>query len=124
MRFSARLSLMGLSLGLFLSLEEPMDPKFIGQVPIAAKRQVAQIVQECFICSWGELVEDRSQLAVPAAVDVHADHIALFGHSRRVHPVGGRKLDGTALQMSIDDQVVFLRRDLSFHGRVADLYQG
>src|SRR5271157_1170705 len=109
---------------LFLPLEEPMYPIFVGEMPIAAKGQIPQIVQERLVCSCGKFVEDGSQLTVLSTVDIHADHIALSRCSRCMHPVCGCKLDGTAFQVGVDNLVLVLWRYLVFHGSVAGFRQG
>ena len=107
----------------FVSLEEPMDAKSVGEMPINAKRHVAQVVEECFVRSLGKFVEDGSQFDVLPAVDIHANCIALLRNSRGVNPIGGRKFDGPALQVGKDNLMVMLWRHPVFHGSITDFCQ-
>ena len=73
----------------FLALKEPMDAIFVGEMSVASKREIPQVVQQVFVGSRGELVEDRSQLFVLPTVNVHGDSVALFRFSLGVEPVRG-----------------------------------
>lgn len=104
-----------------LAPEEPVHTISVGQMPVGSKRHVSQIVQECFVGSYGKLVEDFSELAIRSTAEVDADHVSLFGSSCGVQPVRCREFNGVILQMGVDDFLVMLGRDLFTHGRVGSL---
>jgi len=104
-----------------LAPEEPVHTISVGQMPVGSKRHVSQIVQECFVGSYGKLVEDFSELAICSTAEVDADHVSLFGSSCGVQPVRCHEFNGVILQMGVDDFLVMLGRDLFTHGRVGSL---
>ena len=104
-----------------LAPEEPVHTISVGQMPVGSKRHVSQIVQECFVGSYGKLDEDFSELAIRSTAEVDADHVSLFGSSCGVQPVRCREFNGVTLQMGVDDFLVMLGRDLFTHGRVGSL---
>jgi hypothetical protein len=97
-----------------------MDAVFIGKMSIASKRHIPQIVKQLTVCSRREAVEDRSQLFVLPAVDIHPDHIALFRGSLGVEPIRSRKLYDAAFQVGVSHLVMLLGRHVALHGRVTD----
>src|SRR6185312_2218662 len=61
-----------------LALKEPVHAVFVGKMPIAAERHVAQVIEQVLICSFSETVKNLSQFAICPAIDVHRHGIALF----------------------------------------------
>lgn len=101
-----------------------MDAIFICKVSIAPKRHFPQIIEELFVCSYCQLVENRPQLAILPAANVNRDGIALSGRSRGVKPVRSRNLHDAAFQVGESNFVMLLGWHLALHGRVADLGNG
>ena len=98
-----------------------MDAIFVGKVSVAPKRHIPQIIEQLFVCSYCQLVEDCSQLVVPRAANIH---LALSRCSREVEPVWGRKLYAPALQIGVSHFVMLLGRHLALAGRVTDSGDG
>ena|SRR5208283_402547 len=105
----------------FIPLEEPMDAIFICKMSIAPERHIPDIIEELFVCSYGELVENCPQLVVLPPANIEGDSIALSGGSRGVEPVCSRKLHDAAFQVGESHFVMLLGWHLALHGRVADL---
>ena len=97
-----------------------MDSVPIGKMSIAAERHITQIIEQLFICSHREIVEDCSQLYVLSSGNIHCDSIALFRGSRGMEPVRSRKLYAAAFQVGVGDLLMLLGRHLILHGRVTD----
>src|ERR1019366_6770050 len=91
---------------------------FIGKMSIASKRHIPQIVKQLTVCSRREAVEDRSQLFLLPAVDIHPYHIALFRGSLGVEPIRSRKLYDAAFQVGVSHLVMLLGRHVALHGPV------
>lgn len=104
----------------FASLKEPVDAIFVGQVSVAAKGHIPQIIEELFVCSDGQLVENGSQVVVLSANNIHGDRIALSRCSRGVEPICSGKLDDAAFQVRESHFVTLPGRHVALHGRVAD----
>ena len=101
-----------------------MDAIFVGKVSVAPKRHIPQIIEQLFVCSYCQLVEDCSQLVVPRAAHIHRNRVALSRCSCGVEPICGRKLNGAALQVGVSHFVMLLGRHLALHGRVTDSGDG
>jgi hypothetical protein len=59
-----------------------VDAVFIGEVAVAAKRHITQVIEQLFVRSDCQFVEDCPQLVVLPSVDVHGDSIALSRWTR------------------------------------------
>src|SRR5438874_9906906 len=108
-------------LPLFLPLEEPMHPIFIGEMSIAAKWHLSQRVEQGRVCSFGKLLKNSSELHSGCFAEVQTDGIAWLWSSGGMQPVRCRKVYGTTDESGIDHFVLLLRWMLPFHGRVAHL---
>src|SRR5205814_9403971 len=97
-----------------------MDAIFVGKVSVAPKRHIPQIIEQLFVCSYCQLVEDCSQLVVPRAANIHRNRVALSRCSRGVEPICGRKLNGAALQASLSHFVMLLAWHFALHWRLTD----
>src|SRR5208282_4491196 len=101
-----------------------MDAIFICKMSVAPERHIPQFIEELFACSYGELVENCSQLVILPAANIKGDGIALPRGSRAVEPVCSRKLDDAAFQVGENHFVMLLGWHLALHGRVANLSDG
>jgi len=97
-----------------------MDAVFIGEMSIASKQHIPQIVEQLIACSRREPVEDCSLLVVLPAANIHADSIALFPSSLGAEPVCSRKLYDVAFQVGVSHFVMLLGRHVVLHGRITD----
>jgi hypothetical protein len=104
----------------FICLEEPGDAVFVDKMSISSERHVSQIDEEFLVSSYGQLVEYGLELRKCCAIDIQTDGVALLRPLCGVQPIGGRELNSSILQASMNDLAMLLARDLVFHGSVAE----
>jgi len=101
-----------------------MDAIFICKVSVTPKWHIPQIIEEFFVRSDCQLVENCPQLIILPTANVNRDSIALSRGSREVEPVCSRELHDTSFQVGESHFVVLFGWHVVLHGGVTDLCEG